>query len=76
MYRANKIKTNTHSRSSQYTGVKWNKDYQKWYSTFSEKGVSYHCGFFDDDRDAAKSRDMKIIQINSKKPLQVLKRPT
>ncbi len=76
MYRANKTKTNTHSRSSSYTGVKWSREYQKWYSSLNEKGVTYHCGFFDIDREAARARDMKIVQIGSAKPLQVLKRPT
>ena len=76
MYRANKITTNTHSRSCSYVGVRWSKEYQKWYSSLSEKGITYHCGFFDNDRNAAKARDMKIIQIGSTKPLQILKRPT
>lgn len=73
MYRPNKITSNTHSRSSSYTGVKWSREYQKWYSTLNEKGIKYNCGFFDDDRDAAKARDMKIIQIGSTKKLQILK---
>ncbi len=73
MYRANRITTNTHSRSSSYVGVRWSKEYQKWYSSLSEKGITYHCGFFDNDRNAAKARDMKIIQINSTKPIQILK---
>lgn len=39
----------------------------------TEKGVTYHCGFFDNDRDAAKARDKKIIAYGLKKPIQVLK---
>lgn len=72
-YRFNKQRPPSHKRHSKYTGVKWSGEHEKWYSILSENKVSYHCGFHDDDRAAAKARDMKIIQINSNKPLQVLK---
>jgi hypothetical protein len=35
--------------------------------------VTYLCGLFDCEREAAKSRDMKIISLNLSKPLQILK---
>ena len=61
-------------RVSKYTGVRWNRDYSKWVATVVSNKVSYLCGMFDCDREAAKSRDMKIISLNINKPLQVLKK--
>jgi hypothetical protein len=39
----------------------------------TERGATYHCGFYDNDREAAKARNKKIIALGLKKPLQVLK---
>lgn len=63
-----------HNRVSKYKGVSWHKQSQKWRSQVSFKGVKYDCGYFDDEREAAKSRDKKILALNMKKPLQILKR--
>lgn len=60
-------------RVSKYTGVCWNRDHSKWVATVLSNKISYLCGMFDCDREAAKSRDMKIISLNLKKPLQILK---
>lgn len=60
-------------RVSKYTGVRWNRDHSKWVATVLSNKVSYLCGMFDCDREAAKSRDMKIISLSLKKPLQILK---
>lgn len=60
-------------RVSKYTGVRWNRDHSKWVATVLSNKVSYLCGMFDCDREAAKSRDTKIISLNLKKPLQILK---
>jgi hypothetical protein len=70
------IKESTHSnhRVSKYTGVRWDREHSKWVSTVLDKGIKYLCGCFDDDREAAKARDMKIISLGLKKPLQILKR--
>jgi hypothetical protein len=62
------------NRVSKYTGVRWDREHSKWVSTVRDKGVTYLCGCFDDDREAAKARDTKIISLGLKKPLQILKR--
>jgi hypothetical protein len=64
----------THKRVSKYTGVTWNIQAQKWVSSITVKGVRYECGFYDNDREAAKGRDRKIIALNLNKPLQILKK--
>lgn len=66
--------TSTHSRVSKYKGVCWNKQAQMWKSSVSNKSVKYECGYYHDDREAAKARDRKIIALGLKKPLQVLKK--
>jgi hypothetical protein len=60
-------------RDSDYLGVAWNRDLQKWHSTVIEKGIKYDCGYFDNDRDACLARDKKILTHGLNKPLQVLK---
>lgn len=62
------------NRVSKYTGVRWDREYSKWVSTVLSNKVKYLCGCFDDDREAAKARDMKIISLGLNKPLQILKR--
>ena len=61
-------------RVSKFTGVRWNREHSKWVATVLSNKVNYLCGMFDNDRDAARSRDMKIISLNLNKPLQILKR--
>ena len=63
----------SNNRVSKYTGVRWNREHSKWVATILSNKVPYLCGMFDCDREAAKSRDMKIISLNLKKPLQILK---
>jgi len=65
--------TSTHGRMSDYKGVRWNKNCSMWHSSFTHKGITYDCGFFANDKDAAKSRDIKIISLGLKLPLQILK---
>lgn len=65
---------NTNPRTSNYTGVGWNREQQKWRSSVSEKGVKYDCGYFETEREAAKARDRKILALGLDKPLQILKR--
>jgi hypothetical protein len=64
----------TKTKVSQYTGVGWEKSTQMWKATVTHQRVTYECGRFDDDREAAKARDRKIIAIGLNKPLQILKR--
>lgn len=63
----------TRTKVSPYSGVGWNKSNQKWKATVTADNVTYECGHFDDDRAAAKARDMKIIALKLNKPLQILK---
>lgn len=62
-------------RVSKYTGVRWNREHSKWVSTVHHNKVTYLCGMFDCDREAAKARDVKIISLGMNKPIQILKRP-
>lgn len=64
----------THNRVSKYNGVTWNVQAQKWKSSVSHKSIKYECGYYDNDREAAKGRDRKIIALGLNKPLQILKR--
>lgn len=59
-------------RVSKYTGVRWNREHSKWVATVLHNKISYLCGMFDCDREAAKSRDVKIISLGLNKPLQIL----
>lgn len=70
------IKESTHSnhRVSKYTGVRWHREHSKWIATVLHNKVKYLCGCFEDDREAAKARDTKIISLGLNKPLQILKR--
>lgn len=61
-------------RVSKYVGVRWDREHSKWVSTVRDKGITYLCGCHDDDREAAKARDTKIVSLGLKKPLQILKR--
>ena len=73
MSRLLKQNTRTNSRVSKFTGVSWHSETQKWRATVSSKGIKYECGYYDTERAAAKGRDMKIVNLNLKKPLQILK---
>jgi hypothetical protein len=64
----------SNNRVSKYVGVRWDREHSKWVSTVLHKKVKYLCGCFDDDREAAKARDVKIISLGLAKPLQILKR--
>lgn len=61
------------TKVSPYKGVNWNKGNQMWQATVTAKNITYQCGMFDDERVAAKARDMKIIALKLEKPLQILK---
>lgn len=63
----------SNNRVSKYIGVRWHREANKWISTVLDKGTTYLCGCFDDDREAAKARDTKIISLGLNKPLQILK---
>lgn len=61
------------SRTSKYSGVGWNREQQKWRSSVSQSGIKYDCGYHENERDAAKARDRKILALGLNKPLQILK---
>jgi hypothetical protein len=61
-------------RTSKYVGVTWRRDIQKWVAYVTDKKVRYECGYHDDERTAAKSRDRKILALGLNKPLQILKK--
>ena len=60
-----------------YKGVKFHRRSQKWRSSIYKDGVNYDCGsWHDTEREAALSRDRKIIAFNLDVPLQILKKVT
>ena len=61
------------SKVSIYRGVGWDNSTQKWKATVTDKNVTYECGSFENDRAAAKARDLKILALRLNKPLQILK---
>lgn len=66
--------TNTHKKESQYQGVSWNVQAQKWKSSVSENSIKYECGYFNTDREAVVARDRKILALGLSKKLQILKK--
>lgn len=64
----------SNNRVSKYVGVRWDRESSKWISKILHKGVTYLCGCCENDKEAAKLRDIKIISLGLKKPLQILKR--
>ena len=61
------------SKVSKFAGVYWSRYSQKWKSSISENGVLYECGVFAEERDAAKQRDLKILELGLSAPLQIYK---
>lgn len=66
-------KSDSNGRVSQYAGVGWHKESQKWRASVTANGERYECGYHDTDREAAKARDRKILALGLNKPLQILK---
>lgn len=62
-----------HNRASKYKGVSWRKQNQKWCASVTYKGQKIECGFHEDEREAAKMRDRKILALGLDVKLQVLK---
>lgn len=59
---------------SNYIGVLWDKRARKWKATVTHNKIRYECGYHEDDREAAKLRDMKILNLGlDKSKLQILK---
>ena len=66
--------TSTHRRSSEYKGVNFRVDVQKWRANVMYQGQKVECGFADTERGAAILRDKKIIALGlDQKLLQILK---
>lgn len=60
----------THLRSpkkregkSRFIGVCWTSHVKRWRAIFSFKGKRYHCGYFDDEEEAARTVDSKKREI-------------
>ena len=67
--------TSTHRRESQYRGVNWKSDIQKWRANVMYKGEKVDAGFSDTERGAAILRDKKILALGlDTKKLQILKK--
>lgn len=66
--------TSTHRRASEYKGVNFRVDIQKWRANVMYKGKKVDAGFSDTERGAAILRDKKIIALSlDQKLLQILK---
>lgn len=66
--------TSTHRRASEYKGVNFRVDIQKWRASINYKGDKIEAGFSDSERGAAILRDKKIIALGlDQKLLQILK---
>ena len=57
-----------------YIGVSWNTTAQKWTSTIAINNKTINCGYYLNERDAAKGRDMKIMALKLEKELQIFKK--
>lgn len=51
-------KSSSSSSTSKYIGVNWNKNSNKWASIIRVDGKNINLGYFKDELDAAKSRDI------------------
>lgn len=61
-------------KTSNYVGVFWDKQCNKYKSTFVNKGVTYKCGFADSELEAVKLRDLLIIRKGfDQSKLQIIK---
>jgi len=61
-------------KKSPYKGVCWNTQRQKWRAYVTVNGAFQDVGFYDTDREAVRSRDLKIMALNLDVPLQVFKK--
>ena len=67
--------TSTHRRESQYKGVNWKSDVQKWRANVMYQGEKVDAGFSDTERGAAILRDKKILALGlDQSKLQILKK--
>ena len=59
---------------SKYKGVSWDRKTEKWESQITINRVNHPCGFYDNELDAVKARDRRIIALGADyKKLQILK---
>jgi len=56
-------KTNNGGKSSNYHGVTWAKDRNKWHAQIAKDGKHYHLGHFLTEQDAAKAYDIKANEL-------------
>jgi len=59
---------------SQYKGVTFNKQKNKYISSVCENSVRYPCGEFNTEIEAVKSRDRKIMNLGLKVELQIFRK--
>lgn len=56
-----------------YIGVEYNSITNKYHSKVKSGGLTYHCGMHDTPEEAARARDMKILEKGLGLKLQILK---
>ena len=62
------------TKRTNYKGVRWRKNEQRFVSSITFNGKLLHCGTCKNDREAARLRDLAIIKYGlSLNKLQVLK---
>ena len=59
-----RFQTKREGLSSQYRGVCWNKNVNKWQTSCRFNGKKKHLGLFDDERDAGRAYNEFIIKHN------------
>jgi len=55
----------TDDNTSRYTGVAWQASDKAWSSQLMYKGERYYVGYFKDEMDAVRARDMKLIELGA-----------
>jgi len=50
--------------SSRFRGVYWHKQARKWAASICFRGVHHHLGLFEDEVEAARTRDRKAIELH------------
>lgn len=55
--------SNPAERYSPYRGVHWIKNAQRWRASVNAGGMHYGLGYFDNDEEAARARDLKAAEV-------------
>ena len=51
------------TKTTNYKGVSFQRDKNKWRSFFTHKGIRYDCGHYDTEMEAIRMRDKKIMAL-------------